>query len=441
MSRYTMYDIFMGTNGFPGPGIMATVPTLMEMTEGGIMVDPVECSNWLASLRAEMFEAQKQWSERFAPINPLSNQQLGKLLYGEWELPVQRSKEDGVTVDELACINLRNMVISGGNARKTRAWMNDPRCTPDVFDMLLNIRRISKETKTYAEVLIHGDGKVHPGYLPESKDTETLDGTNKKRKGLAATGRLASRDPNIQNQSKRARKMYITDNIDLVFVEHDWRAAELYVTAAVSGDSILMDDLASGDIHTRNAARLGCERRTAKAVIYGTNYGAGKQKISDTILVQDGVYISPDECGRVQDGIAKTYHVMWAYRQLIASMCVDEGCVVNPMGRIRYYYNGASDITSAYDYVPQSTVADVAWCVLRDVARLARSLGGRLTTTVHDSLLAQIPVANVNEYAIGVKAIMERTFDCVAPGFFIPADVKVGIPGGSWANMSKWEAA
>jgi len=439
--KYTMYDIFMGTNDYPGPGIMATVPTLMDLTEGGLLVDPIERDKWMVELREEMFVAQKKWSEVFAPINPLSNLQLNKLLYNAWELPIQRSKEDGVTVDELACINLREIVEAGPNRGKTRGWMNDPRCTADVFNQLLNIRRINKSMKTYGEVVLHGDGRVHPGYLPESKDTETLDGTNSKRKGLAATGRLASRDPNIQNQPKRARIMYIPDSDKYTFVQHDYKSAELFVMAAVSGDKVLWDDVNAGGIHDRNAQRLGCEKRAAKAVIYGTNYGAGPKKISDTILLDTGVHISTAECKRIQDGIAKVYHVMWAYRQVIASMCVNEGCVVNPFGRVRYYYNGTGDITSAYDYIPQSTVADILWCVLRDVGILARSLGGRLTTTVHDSIVAQIPNANVEEYAVRAKAIMERRFDCVAPGFYIPVDVEVGVPGGSWGNLHKLEVA
>lgn len=441
---YTMYDIFMGTNGYPGPGIMATVPTLMDMTEGGFKVDPAGCKAWMDELRADIFVQNKKWMETMAPLNPMSTQQMVHFLYKGWELPAQYSKEDGVTVDELACINLRELVVARPHTRTPKAWMTDPRCTPELFDLLLNIRRLNKELGTYADVKLHEDGKVHPGYLPESKDTETRDGANKKRKGLAATGRLASRDPNIQNQPKRARIMYIADDDRYTIVQHDYKSAELYVTAYVSGDKVLLDDLQCtdpGGLHGRNAARIGCERRTAKAVIYGTSYGAGAKKISDTIKLQDGVLISPDECKRVQDSIAKVYHVMWAHRQVIASMCVNEGMVVNPFGRVRYYYNGAGDITSAYDYIPQSTVADVMWCVLRDVGLYARSLGGRLLTTVHDSIVAQIPNARVEEYAIGASKIMERRFDCVAPGFWIPTEVEVGVPGGSWGSLHKLEVA
>ena len=439
--KHTMYDIFMGTNGYPGPGIMATVPTLMNMTREGIRVDPVECEKWLEELRGEIFIENKAWAAQFAPLNPMSTRHLNHLLYTQWELPVQRSKDDDITADELACVNLRELVASRPRLKKHKAWMDDPRCQPEVFDLLLRIRRLNKSLGTYADVKLHDDGRVHPGYLPESKDTETRDGTNKKRKGLAATGRLASRDPNIQNQPYRARIMYIPDSDKFTFVSHDYKSAELYVTAHVSGDLVLLDDLASGDVHSRNAARVGCERRTAKAVIYGTNYGAGPKKISDTVLVQDGIFISPNECKRVQDGIARVYNVMWAHRQTIASMCVNEGYVVNPLGRIRYYYNGASDITSAYDYIPQSTVADVLWCVLRDVERCARSFGGRLVTTVHDCIVAQIPNEHVEEYAHAAKQIMERRFDVIAPGFYIPVDCEVGEPGGSWGNLHKMEVA
>lgn len=436
--NYTMYDIFMGTNGYPGPGVMATVPILMEMTAGGILVDRKVCAEWTEKLRKELHTELLAWNEKFAPINPLSTPQMKKLLYDEWGLPIQRNKEDGVTTDELACVNLRQIVAETPRNKKY-LWQNDPRCTPEMFDLVLRIRAVNKNLSTYADVKLHGDGRIHPGYLPESKDAETADG--KKRKGAAATGRLASRDPNIQNQPKIARLMYIPDDLSMCIVQHDYKSAELYVTAAVSGDPVLWDDLRSGDIHTRNSVRIGCERRTAKAVIYGTNYGAGAQKISDTIKKDDGVYISAAECKRVQDGIARTYHVMWAYRQVIASLCVNEGYVVNPFGRIRWYYNGAGDITSAYDYVPQSTVADVVWCVLRDVAACARKYGGRLLTTVHDSIVACIPAENVPAYAVEAKAIMERRFHNVAPDFFIPVDVEASAPGKSWGELQKLEVA
>lgn len=434
---FSMYDIYMGTNGYPGPGVMQTVPTLMDMTRDGFKVDPVARRAWLDKLYAELKTEEVAWASTFAPTSPSSTFQLRKLMHDEWEFPVYRSKHDGITIDELALVNYKQLVVERGKDAKPKwRWQTDPRCTPDVFDLLLRIRGVSKSIQTYGEVKVHDDGRIHPGYLPESKDSETND--NSKRKGLAATGRLASRDPNIQNQPKLARKMFIADTPNMWIVQHDYTSAELYVTAEVSGDVVLKEDLRVGKIHARNAERFNCDKRAAKAVIYGTNYGAGPKKISDTLKL-DNVFIPEAECKRIQNGIAKTYSVMWAWRQVIASMCVNEGCVANPMGRVRYYYNGAGDITSAYDFVPQSTVADILWCVLRDVGRCAKRHGGRLLTTVHDSIVAQIPDGNQFAYAVETKAIMERRFDCVGPGFFIPVGVEFAKPGMSWGDLEEME--
>jgi DNA polymerase I-like protein with 3'-5' exonuclease and polymerase domains len=80
-------------------------------------------------------------------------------------------------------------------------------------------------------------------------------------------------------------------------------------------------------------------------------------------------------------------------------------------------------------------VADILWCVLNDVASRASALGGRLVTTVHDSILIEVPEQSVTVALADIKQIMERKFDCVRKDFFIPVSTEVGKPGASWADV------
>jgi DNA polymerase I-like protein with 3'-5' exonuclease and polymerase domains len=91
------------------------------------------------------------------------------------------------------------------------------------------------------------------------------------------------------------------------------------------------------------------------------------------------------------------------------------------------------------DFIPQSTVADILWCVLKPVAAMARRYGGRMVTTVHDSILLAVPRQHRDAAAIEMKQIMEQRFDCVRKGFYIPVELKVGEAGASWGELKGWE--
>jgi DNA polymerase-1 len=234
--------------------------------------------------------------------------------------------------------------------------------------------------------------------------------------------------------------MYIPDHDDFAFGQLDYSGAELWVMATVSNDPVMLADLREGDLHGIGAKAVGCERKTFKAVIFGTMYGAGPSKISETIRKQDGIFIPVSECKRIQGGLARRYNVMWAFRQSISNAVVARGWIKNPFGRARFYYNGTKDIPSALDYIPQSTVADILWSILKPVAECAERYGGRLTTTVHDSVLIQCPNDRIRDCIRECKAIMEREFPQVARGFKIPVECELGGPGVSWGELIKWNS-
>jgi DNA polymerase I-like protein with 3'-5' exonuclease and polymerase domains len=154
------------------------------------------------------------------------------------------------------------------------------------------------------------------------------------------------------------------------------------------------------------------------------------------VLEQEHDYVDIPTCKRIMDGLAEYYDKVTAYKRHLIALCDTKKYVINPFGRIRFFHDGRAP--AAVDFIPQSVVADMLWCVLRDVASFARSLGGRMTTTVHDSILIQVPTHHIHEAAVGMKRIMERNFDCVTPGFFIPVELEAAGPGEPWSAVQPY---
>lgn len=431
MKKLGCWNLFMGQGDYPGPGVMATIPLLTEMHRVGIKTDPGFAKTMFDKLSSELLAHEQQWAEAFPGVDPHSNKSVADFLYGTWKLPVQRTQEDGVTVDELALVRLRIYVdMHKGGDEKTGPWKDDDRCTPDVFTLLLKLRNASKILSTYVMPIMSSNQWVHPSYLPRAKDSDESGG-----KGNTATGRLATSNPNIQNQPKAVRYLYLPDNEDMVFIQADFKSAELYSMAHMARDERLLADLA-GDMHTANAERFNTTRSTAKNVTYAGQYLAGASKVSEMILAQEHQYVPAAECAKILNGQAEYYHKTAAYKRYLTQLCETQKYIINPFGRIRFFHSGQAP--AAVDYIPQSIVADVLWCVLKPVSDMAKRYGGRCTTTVHDSILIQVPKRHKEAAAKEMLEIMTKKFECVSPDFFIPVELEAAGAGEAWGHVKKY---
>lgn len=437
MQQLGIWNLFMGRVDHPGPGVMATMPELELMTKGGLLLDRTAALKWTQKLEKKLLRYTKLWMRMFPDTPPSSNPSVSKLLYGEWWLPVQRNRyTEGISVDELSLITLSAFVRDQRANPAIAGWRDDPRAVPRTFDLLLKIRDTKKTLTTYvlpaAENL---EARVHPRYLPVSKDDERGAGKLTSR-GNTSTGRLASSGPNIQNQPKIVRSLYIPDRMDWSFIQADYKSAELYVLAGMSGDKRLMSDLNSGDMHQLNADRFGIERKIAKNVTYASQYLASPGKQSEMILEQAHTYVSPAECSRISTSIWGHYTDATAYKQHLVDLCDTKKFIRNPFGRVRFFHDG--NAPAAVNFIPQSTVADILWCVLKPVAEIARKHGGRMVTTVHDSILVAVPTVAVPAAAAEIKRAMEKRFDCIAEDFFIPVELEVAEPGLAWSAVKPY---
>lgn len=437
-----MWNLFMGQGNHPGPGVMATIPLLTRMARKGIRVNRIAAEVWCARLERHLLRLFKLWNRHFHDYRPTSTKDLRRLFYTEWGLPEQKTKTDGLSTDELACMRLREYTkeFATLDSVATEGWRQDKRFSPRVFDLLLSIRDATKKLGTYAQPVAQSEATwVYPQYLPAAKDNEPGS------KGNTSTGRLASYDPNIQNQPKRARWLYVPDDDTLCFVQADYVRAEPNVMAYMAQDQNMIRDLNSSDLYMSLLNRLadmgykGLTRKTCKNVFLAGQYLAGASKVSEMILKQDHTYIDPKTCKQILHGIASAYSDVAAYKQYLVAQCETKQYVRNPFGRVRFFYDGRGP--AAVDFIPQSVVADILWCVMLQVDEAARSLGGRFTLTVHDSILVQVPKKNVVIMIQKMREIMSRPFDCVTPGFSIPVDFEVAGPGESWGAVKKWKEA
>jgi len=432
-----LWNLVMGTGNNPGPGVMATIPVLTDLKDCGIKVDRTYAQWWVDKLERRHLRLLKLWTRMFGGISPASPKQLQELFYTEWGLPVQTTKKDNITTDVLSLVKLKYYIKSDyAMLHDTGAWKTDKRCNPRTFDLLLAIRDVAKTISTYVEpVSFNEEMRVHPSYLPESKDNESGPANSMRSKGNTATGRLATYHPNIGNQPKKVRRLYIPDSSEHCFIQADWKAAELQVFAWTAGDKRLIDDLGSGDLHKRNALRYGITRDVAKNVIYASQYLAGPSKVNEMILAQEHIYVPVEECRRIMKGFEDYYHDVTALKRHIISLCENKKYVQNPFGRVRLFHSG--EAPAAVDFWAQSIVADCLWCVLKSISDMAKSLDGRLITTVYDSVVIQVVNSQVETACERLKEIMERKFDIVCPGFYIPCELEIGEPGASWGELKK----
>lgn len=393
--------------------LMPSVPVLIDMKEKGMRLDQRVATEWTAELTAKREALLRQWHAEFTE-NPFSTKDARDLLYGKWGLPAKRNKRDGITVDELA---LKELIAEAPQREGP-------------LRLLLALRETNKLLGTYAKVSL-GKDYVHPSYLPMGKDDEGPYG-----KGGAATGRLSASGPNVQQEPKVARRMYIPDDPSMVWVSFDQKQAEVRIGAARSGDTALLEAL-KGDVHAYTMQVVGCDRTRAKNVLFGSAYGAGPKKLKDT-LFKEGVVVSHAEIKELQQALARTYPVWWAWRYEVANLATAQGFLRAADGRIRRFPMRADDAPAAMNFYPQADVGGMMWALLRPLWELARHFGGRLTTQVHDEYLFQVPRSRVREFVPAARELLEREFPEIAPGFRIPVECKVGNNWGVMVPYDQW---
>ena len=394
------------------------IPVLAGMEAAGVAIDLEALAALEVEFRAEMARLE---SEIYADVghefNLGSPKQLEQILFYELSLPKGKRTKTGYSTDASVLEELKP--------------------AHPMIDRLLNWRLYSKLRSTYIEALpllvSERDGRLHTTF----------------HQAVAATGRLSSSDPNLQNipirseLGRRIRRAFVAGGPDVTLLAADYSQIELRILAHVSGDEHLRDAFARGaDIHRETAARVlhkapedvtHDERSMAKMVNFGLAYGMSDFGLSSR------AGISRAEAKEFIDNYFATYSGISYYMLHIKELARQQGWVSTLLGRRRSIpelrmsnpaLRGAGE-RMAINTPIQGTAADIIKIAMIRLPERLRSAGlrSRMLLQVHDELVLEVPRGEVDATVPILRETMEGALKLDVP---LTVDVKVGD---DWESM------
>jgi DNA polymerase-1 len=393
------------------------IPVLAAIEEAGIKVDVASLARQSATMQAELDALNTRIFEMAGgEFNINSPKQLSEVLFTKLNLPGGKKGKTG------------NVSTAVDVLEELAAVHELPR-------LILKWRGVQKLKGTYVDALPllvnPATGRLHTTF----------------NQAVAATGRLSSSDPNLQNipirtaAGREIRGAFVAEP-GFMLISADYSQIELRVLAHLSGDEALTEAFRRGeDVHDRTAERVfgtnsGLDpkelRRRAKIINYALLYG----KTAFTLAKDIGV---PQAAA--QDFIHAYFSGYPSVRGYIDKTLADaraSGIVRTITGRRRLVpelksSNGmirASAERETVNMPIQGTAADILKKAMIDVAAALQQRGGlsRMILTVHDELLFEAPDAEAEEIAALVRTHMEAAFQLT-----VPLTVDVGI-GRDWKS-------
>ena len=371
-------------------GVRLDVAYLDELGEG--------VRDRMATLKAEIYAAAGR------EFNLNSPPQLREVLYGELGLqPGKKTPKGELSTDASVLEKLRE--------------------EHPIVDALLSWRELDKLNSTYLEALpklAGDDGRVHTTY----------------NQAAAATGRLSSTNPNLQNipirseVGRQIRTAFIPGGDDQVLLVADYSQIELRLLAHLSGDDGLVRAFEAGsDIHAATAATVfdlpidqvdGELRRRAKAVNFGLAYGMNAWGLAQRLD------IAPDEAQEIIDGYFEGFPKIKTYLAAQVERARLDGYTETLLGRRRYIPELTSDNRrlrelgerQALNAPIQGGASDVFKLAMIKVDRAlqaAPGLGCHMLLTVHDELVFEVSTDHLREASDVVRDGMEHAIELDVP--------------------------
>jgi DNA polymerase-1 len=391
------------------------ITVLADMEQDGIRVDTeflaglsLEMETKLDGLRTEIYKAA---GEEF---NINSTQQLSHILFDQLGLPTK-----------------------GKTAKKT-GYSTDVRVLEELSrshpfpQLILDYRQFTKLKSTYVDAIPKlvspATGRVHTSF----------------NQAVAATGRLSSTDPNLQNipirtpEGRQIRKAFVARDDDHVLLVADYSQVELRILAHYSEDESLTKAFVTGDdIHARTAAEVygveladvtGEQRRAAKtanfAIIYGVSaYGLAQQTELDLTGAKSFI-----------DTYFERYPGIKNYIESTKQLAREQGFVTTLMNRIRYLPEINSKNFNVRQFAErtaintpiQGTAADMIKVAMITVHDQLAGMKSRMVLQVHDELVLDVHRSELEKVREIVKSGMEQALE-----LRVPVTVDMGV-GTNW---------
>jgi DNA polymerase-1 len=391
------------------------VPVLLRMERSGVLVDRDLLKKQSTELAVRMLELQAQAHlEAGGAFNVDSPKQLQEILFGKLGIPVMRKTPTGQpsTAEDV---------------------LEELAATYPLPKLILEYRGIAKLKSTYTDKLPQqidaATGRIHTSY----------------HQAVAATGRLSSSDPNLQNipirtpEGRRIRQAFIAPS-GYSLVAADYSQIELRIMAHLSGDSSLLKAFAEDrDVHQATAAEVfgsaldavtADQRRSAKAINFGLIYGMSAFGLARQLG------IGRNEAQRYVDLYFERYPGVKRYMDETKQQAREAGFVETLFGRRLYLPEIQSRNQALRQYAERSainapmqgTAADIIKRAMVSVDEWLRNsmLEARLIMQVHDELVLEVADGIIDTVVPQLRAHMSQ-----AASLAVALKVDVGI-GRNW---------
>ncbi len=398
---------------------MPLIPVLAEMEREGVRLDVEELARQSQALSLELSATEVELHEMAGePFNVNSPRQVGEILFDKLGITPQgkKTKAGGYSTGEEVLEKLRGK--------------------HPIVEGILDYRALRKLLSTYIDALpemLGADGRLHTTF----------------NQTVAATGRLSSTNPNIQNipirtpRGQAIRAAFVPHDDECLILSADYSQIELRLMAHFSQDQALIEAFRLGhDVHQATAAKINGisleevtpeMRRRAKTANFGIIYGISAFGLAERLG------IPRKEASSLIQGYFASYPGVDAYMKRVVLEARRDGYVSTLMGRRRYLpdINSANAIVRGYaernaiNAPLQGTAADIIKVAMIRIHEEmnCRGMRSRMILQVHDELNFNVYPEELDELQWIVRSLMEQA----CPELSIPLEVGIGV-GKNWRD-------
>ncbi|MDO8951427.1 MAG: DNA polymerase I, partial [Draconibacterium sp.] len=381
---------------------MPLVPVLVHMENAGVKINSEELNAYAKVLLEQIIQIEKEIVELAGvTFNVSSPQQLGIILFEKLKIDSNAKK---------------TKTKQYSTAEETLAQLVDKH---PIVEKILDFRGLKKLLSTYVEALpllvVKKTGKIHTSY----------------NQAIAATGRLSSVNPNLQNipirteNGRQIRKAFIPSDENHTFLSADYSQIELRIMAALSQDKEMLKAFNEGkDIHAITAAKIyqipenevdGDMRRKAKTANFGIIYGISAFGLSQRLN------IPRSEAKELIDGYFQNFPKIKQFMDKQIELARNQGFVQTIKGRKRYLtdINSANAVVrgmaerNAINAPIQGSAADIIKIAMINIYRQFETLKlkSKMVLQVHDELNFDVLKTELEQVKQIVKTEMEGAVD------------------------------
>ncbi len=388
------------------------IDVLTQMEWNGVALDTKLLRRLSLQLEEEMIQLeQKIYTAVSQQFNLNSPQQLAMILFEKLQLPTSRRTKTGYSTDVDVLAELARL--------------------HPVPQLILDYRQLAKLRSTYVDALPRlinpHTGRLHTSY----------------NQAVAATGRLSSSDPNLQNipirteLGREIRKAFIPGDPANFILDADYSQIELRIVAHLSGDDRLIGTFAQDlDIHAATAAQIfgipleqvnADHRRKAKEINFGIIYGMGKYGLATRLN------ISQDEAETFINNYFEKYPQVRQFIDQTIDEARKKGYVTTMMNRRRYLPEIHSENRRLREFAERTAINTPIQGTAADLIKVAmihiqeqlrqRHLRSLMILQVHDELVFEVVASELDEMRQLVVNNMESALKLKVP---IKVDIGVG---------------